>query len=76
MPHRIEETVARGICIGLRRLFGSHRRVRAHPMGMPRMYQANIDGVDPGQLRPASRVCPFSDEAMNEDDLVSCQVVS
>ncbi|WP_353827014.1 Coenzyme F420 hydrogenase/dehydrogenase, beta subunit C-terminal domain [Agromyces sp. SYSU T0242] len=33
------------------------------------VYGAALDGVDPAAVRAASRVCPFSDEARNEDEL-------
>ena len=33
------------------------------------VYQANLDGVNPDVVAAGSRVCPFSDDASNEDDL-------
>ncbi|WP_448811705.1 Coenzyme F420 hydrogenase/dehydrogenase, beta subunit C-terminal domain [Agromyces bauzanensis] len=38
-------------------------------IGRHGVYEARLDGVDPAVLRAASRVCPFSDDALNEDDL-------
>lgn len=67
--HRIEETVARGICIGCGACSVATEGAVRVQLGMPRIYSANISGVDAKQLRRASRVCPFSDEAADEDEL-------
>lgn len=69
MTHRIEETVARGICIGCGACSVATDGAVRVQLGMPRLYQADIAGADPVELRRASRVCPFSDEAANEDEL-------
>lgn len=67
--HGIEETVARGICIGCGACAVASRGGVTVELGKLGMYSANVDAASPAQLRAASRVCPFSDESPNEDDL-------
>lgn len=69
MTHGIEETIARGMCIGC----GTCSAVTqgAIPLQLNRygMYSASLDSATEEQIRLASRVCPFSDEAPDEDEL-------
>lgn len=69
MTHGIEETVARGMCIGC----GTCSTVTggAIPLQLNRygVYSASLASATEEQIRLASRVCPFSDEAPDEDEL-------
>lgn len=69
MTHGIEDTIARGMCIGC----GTCSVVTkgAIPLELNRygMYVASLDSATEAETRLASRVCPFSDEAPNEDEL-------
>lgn len=69
MVHKIEDAVARGICIGCG--VCSVATNGAIPLTLNRfgLYSASLAGVDEADRRRASRVCPFSDEAANEDAL-------
>lgn len=67
--HRIEETIARGMCIGCGACAvasGGAIRVDLSPT---RLYQPDISAADAADVRAGSRVCPFSDESPNEDQL-------
>lgn len=69
MVHRIEETLARGICVGCGACsLASLGAVRVS-VGDLGIYQADLEGASEEAIRAASRVCPFSDEAPNEDAL-------
>lgn len=67
--HRIEETVARGICIGCGACSAATHGKVSVTIGRHRLYQADISQADEVARRAASRVCPFSDESPNEDEL-------
>ena len=69
MTHGIEQVVQRGMCVGCGAC--AVRTSGAIPVTIGRfgVYEARLDGVDPAVVRDASRVCPFSDDARNEDDL-------
>jgi hypothetical protein len=69
MTHRIEDVVARGMCVGCGAC--AVRTAGAIPVTIGRhgVFQAQLEGVDPEAIRDASRVCPFSDESVNEDAL-------
>ena len=69
MTHRIEDVVARGMCVGCGAC--AVRTTGAIPVTIGRhgVFQAQLEGVDPEAIRDASRVCPFSDESVNEDAL-------
>ncbi|WP_400997766.1 Coenzyme F420 hydrogenase/dehydrogenase, beta subunit C-terminal domain [Agromyces sp. GXQ0307] len=70
MTHGIEQVVERGMCIGCGAC--SVRTSGAIPVTIGRhgVYEARLgDAIAPDALRAASRVCPFSDEARNEDAL-------
>ncbi|WP_353814415.1 Coenzyme F420 hydrogenase/dehydrogenase, beta subunit C-terminal domain [Agromyces sp. SYSU T00266] len=71
MTHGIEQVVERGMCIGCGAC--SVRTSGAIPVTIGRrgVYEARLDGVDQAAVRTASRVCPFSDDAKNEDVLAS-----
>lgn len=67
--HTIEDSVSRGICIGCGACSAATAgavQVRLTPY---RVYGAVLDGASESERRTASRVCPFSDESPNEDDL-------
>ncbi|ALZ99142.1 Coenzyme F420 hydrogenase/dehydrogenase, beta subunit C-terminal domain [Corynebacterium glutamicum] len=67
--HRIEETIKRGMCIGCGVCsVATHGAIKIG-LGLPGIYQADITESTNDELRTASRVCPFSDESMNEDVL-------
>ena len=69
MTHRIEDVVARGMCVGCGAC--AVRTAGAIPVTIGRygVFQARLEGVDAEAIRDASRVCPFSDESVNEDAL-------
>lgn len=67
--HRIEETVARGICIGCGACSAATGGAVRVQLGRTRLYEAVLDDASEPQIRSASRVCPFSDESPNEDEL-------
>ena len=69
MAHEIEQVVERGICIGCGAC--SVRTGGRIPVTIGRygMHQADLTGVGEADRRAASRVCPMSDAARNEDDL-------
>lgn len=67
--HRIEETVDRGICIGCGACAAASGGAIELTLGATRLYQPDLAGVDEQDVRRASRVCPFSDESPNEDEL-------
>lgn len=69
MVHRIEETVARGICIGCGGCAAASNGAIRVDLVSSRMYGANLSGVSKALIRAGSRVCPFSDESPNEDAL-------
>ncbi len=67
--HRIEETVARGMCIGCGACAVASGGTIEVTLGVERLYQANLSGASSLAIRSGSRVCPFSDEAPDEDTL-------
>ena len=69
MTHTIENTVARGMCIGCGTC--SVATGGAIPLMLSRsgLFSASLEGVAEQDIRRGSRVCPFSDEALNEDEL-------
>lgn len=67
--HRIEETIERGMCIGCGVCSVATKGSISIKLGMPGIYQADISESTFEDRRKGSRVCPFSDEALNEDDL-------
>lgn len=69
MTHRIEDVVSRGMCIGCGACTLAANGAIPIRLDDSRLYQADLSGVPSGALRAASAVCPFSDEAPNEDDL-------
>lgn len=69
MAHGIEETIARGICIGCGACSVATGGAVRVTLSRHRLYQADIRMASDEQVRTASRVCPFSDEAVDEDQL-------
>ena len=69
MTHGIQETVARGICIGCGVCSAATGGAIRLTLGPTRVAIPNLDGVEPEDLRIASRVCPFSDDSPNETEL-------
>ncbi len=69
MAHRIEETVERGMCIGCGTCTAVTRGAIPLQLNRYGMYSASLSGATEEQTRLASTVCPFSDEAPNEDEL-------
>jgi coenzyme F420 hydrogenase subunit beta len=67
--HRIEETIDRDICIGCGACSAATGGAVKVTLGPTRMYKADITGASAEAVRTASRVCPFSDESPNEDEL-------
>lgn len=67
--HRIEETIDRGLCIGCGACAVATDGAVALTLGPTRLYQADITDASADDVRAASRVCPFSDESPNEDEL-------
>ena len=67
--HRIEETLERGICIGCGACSAATDGAVRVSLGPTRMYVADLSAASETEVRRASRVCPFSDESPNEDEL-------
>lgn len=67
--HRIEEVVARDMCIGCGACVLASDGAVTVSLGPTRTYAAQLDDASPSEVRAASRVCPFSDESPNEDAL-------
>ncbi len=68
--HRIEETIERGMCIGCGACaIASRGTISLGLDPIIRIYQANLNDADEQIRRKASRVCPFSDESPNENEL-------
>ena len=66
---RIEDVVTTGKCIGCGACSvatSGHIPVAVGPFGF---FQASLDGVDEATRRLGSKVCPFSDESRNEDEI-------
>lgn len=74
--HRIEETIARGMCIGCGACSAATGGAVRVQLGRTRLYQAVLDEASEPEIRAASRVCPFSDESPNEDELRAPQTDS
>lgn len=73
MAHRFEEVLSRGMCIGCGSCAvrtGGRVFVELGPLGI---WQANAGRAEPADLRAASQVCPFSDDAANEDALAAAR---
>ncbi|MBS4753324.1 Coenzyme F420 hydrogenase/dehydrogenase, beta subunit C-terminal domain [Nocardioides sp. zg-ZUI104] len=69
MVHRIEEVVARGMCVGCGGCGAATGGAIPVTIGKHGVYQASLEGVGEADRRVGSKVCPFSDEALNEDTL-------
>ncbi|MDY0910392.1 Coenzyme F420 hydrogenase/dehydrogenase, beta subunit C-terminal domain [Microbacterium sp. CFBP9034] len=69
MTHGIQEVVGRGMCVGCGSC--SARTSGAIPVTIGRygVYQASLEGASATDLAAGSRVCPFSDDSKNEDEL-------
>jgi coenzyme F420-reducing hydrogenase beta subunit len=67
--HRIEETLQRDICIGCGACAIASGGKVLLTLGPTRMYTADLADAPEDAVRAASRVCPFSDESPNEDEL-------
>lgn len=68
-PHTIREVVARGMCIGCGACsVATQGRI---PLTLSRygMYQAKLENINDSDIDLADRVCPFSDNSLNEDEL-------
>lgn len=69
MTHGIEETIARGMCIGCGTCSAVTQGAVSLQLNRYGMYTASLDSATDEQTRLASRVCPFSDDAPDEDQL-------
>lgn len=69
MNHPIEQVVASGRCIGCGTCVLASQGEITVQLGDRRLYRADLSAASPQARRAASRVCPFSDEAPNEDVL-------
>ena len=69
--HKIEETISRGICIGCGACSAATGGAVRVQLGRTRLYEANLEDASEEQVRAASRVCPFSDESPNENELTA-----
>jgi coenzyme F420 hydrogenase subunit beta len=69
VAHRIEDVVDRGMCIGCGACGVATSGAIPVTLGRYGMYQASLEGVSEPDRRAGSRVCPFSDDAANEDEL-------
>lgn len=71
--HRIEETIARDICIGCGACAAASGGAIEVSLSSYGIYKPNLLDASEEQIRSASRVCPFSDESLNEDVLSAPQ---
>ncbi|GAA4374156.1 Coenzyme F420 hydrogenase/dehydrogenase, beta subunit C-terminal domain [Agromyces bauzanensis] len=73
--HGIEAVLQRGMCVGCGgcALAAGPVRVALNSRGV---YQADLSELTPAQRANASRVCPFSDDAADEDVLAGEQFAS
>ncbi|UOE44306.1 Coenzyme F420 hydrogenase/dehydrogenase, beta subunit C-terminal domain [Agromyces larvae] len=69
--HGIEQVVERGMCIGCGACAIRTGGAIAVTLGSRGLYQANLATATSEQISLATRVCPFSDAAKNEDALAS-----
>ena len=69
MSFGIEDVVARDMCIGCGACCVVTKGSIEVSLSANRIYRANLMGASELSLRKASRVCPFSDESLNEDEL-------
>lgn len=67
--HGIGQTIARGMCIGCGACAVATQGAISLKLAPSRIYQADISGASESEVHKASRVCPFSDDSPNEDQL-------
>lgn len=67
--HTIVETVDRGICTGCGVCAVLTEGAIRLEQNQFWLYEPILEGVGDGELAKASRVCPFSDDALTEDEL-------
>lgn len=67
--HGIEDTISRGMCVGCGACSVATGGAVRVTLSRHRIYQADTSGATPEQVQAASAVCPFSDDAVNEDQL-------
>ena len=71
MVHQVRDVVAGGMCIGCGVCSAATSGAVRVSLGPLRIYQADLEGVSDADLQKADRVCPFSDESPNEDQLAA-----
>jgi coenzyme F420 hydrogenase subunit beta len=67
--HDIEEVIAGGMCVGCGACSVATSGAISVTIGTRQSFEASLNGVSPENVRIGSRVCPFSDESKNEDEL-------
>ena len=69
MVHTIEDVVERGMCIGCGACSVATKGAVVVKLGRTGMFEADLAGASDDELHVASRVCPFSDDAVDENRL-------
>ena len=69
VTHGIEQVIERGMCVGCGACGVRSSGAVPVTIGRHGVYQASLAGVEPTVVPVVSRVCPFSDDAKNEDEL-------
>ena len=69
MPHRIEDVVDRGMCVGCGACGVATSGAIPITLGRFGVYQASLENVSDDVRRVGGSVCPFSDESPNETTL-------
>lgn len=69
MGHSIEQVVARDMCVGCGACKVQTRGAVSVTLGTRGTFEADVSGASSDAVAAASRVCPFSDDARNEDSI-------
>lgn len=69
MTHGLEQVIERGMCIGCGACAIQSGGAVSVTLGKRGMYEAKLGQATEPVIAAASRVCPFSDHAKNEDEL-------
>lgn len=76
MSHGIEKVIERDMCVGCGACAHQTRGAVSVTLGARGFYGADIGRAQPDEIAAASRVCPFSDDAKNEDELAATRNLS
>ena len=69
--HRIEEVVGGGMCVGCGACSVATGGAIPISIGRRQSLTASLEGVAESDIRLGSKVCPFSDESRNEDEIAA-----